>query len=493
MRCAILFAICLAAPVLRAETKLPPLFSSHMVLQADRECPVWGTAEAGEDVTVEFAGQSASAKSDASGKWMVKLKAMKVNSTGQTMTVKGKNTLTLEDVLVGEVWLCSGQSNMEWNVGSSNNPKEEIAAATHPRIRQIKINHRPSLLPVSDVPSDGWKVCSPQTAGGFTAAGYFFAVDIMKQLDVPIGLISSNWGGTRIEPWTPPEGFKQVPALKDIADKLDTFPSKSQQKDKKDPTKVTEVINHQSPLALYNGMIFPLIPFSIRGALWYQGESNNGEGMMYFEKKKALIAGWRTVWNQPDMPFYFVQIAPYKYGGAGTKLPALWEAQTATLSIPHTGMAGTMDIGNIKDIHPKNKQDVGKRLALWALTKTYGITVPAFSGPIFKTAEAGGSKIKISFEHAASGLISRDSKPLTDFIVAGEDQKFVAAKAEIDGNTVVVSSDTVAKPVAVRYAWSQLAEPNLANKEGLPAIPFRTDKWSTDLTVETPGAPAPAK
>ncbi|HYG76783.1 MAG TPA: sialate O-acetylesterase [Planctomycetota bacterium] len=490
-RFATLLAFCVVASFARADVKLQPLFSNHMVLQAERECPVWGTADAGEEVTVEFAGQSVKATAGADGKWMVKLQPMKVNSTGQKLTVKGKNTITLDDVLIGEVWLCSGQSNMEWSVSQSDRPKEEIAAANHPRIRHIKMNHRPSSQPATDVPSDGWKVCSPQTAGNFTATGYYFALEIMKALDVPVGLIGSNWGGTRIEPWTPPEGFKQVTALKDIADKLDTFPTKSQQKDKKDPTKVTEVINHQSPLALYNGMIHPLLPYSFRGALWYQGESNLQDGMLYFEKMKALITGWRTIWNQPDMPFYFVQIAPYKYGNTPNwKLAALWESQVAALTIPNTGMAGTMDIGNLKDIHPKNKQDVGKRLALCALSKTYGKAVPAISGPLYKSFEVSGNKIKISFDHAANGLISRDGKPLTDFIIAGEDQKFVAAKAEIEGNTVVVSAESVAKPAAVRFGWSQLAEPNLSNKEGLPAVCFRTDKWSPDLSADAPAAPA---
>jgi sialate O-acetylesterase len=284
---------------------------------------------------------------------------------------------------------------------------------------------------------------------------------------VPIGLIGSNWGGTRIEPWTPPVGFQMVPALKDIADNLSQFPSKNP--DGK--------VNHQSPLALYNGMIHPLLPYAVRGAIWYQGESNNGEGMLYHEKMKALIQGWRKVWNNESMPFYFVQLAPFRYGGDPTRLPGIWEAQTATLSVPHTGMAVTVDISNVADIHPRNKQDVGKRLALWALAKDYGKEGIVYSGPLYKSMKVEGNKIRLGFDHVGGGLVSRDGKPLSCFTIAGEDKNLVEAKAEIDGDAVVVSADAVAQPVAVRFGWHQEAEPNLSNKDGLPASPFRTDNW----------------
>jgi sialate O-acetylesterase len=384
-----------------------------------------------------------------------------------TMTVVGTTRVTVANILVGDVWLCSGQSNMEWSVGNSNNSQEELAAADHPRIRHIKIPHVPAETPQADVASGGWQVCSPQTVGGWTAVGYFFARHLQQELDVPVGLIGSNWGGTRIEPWTPPVGFQQVPALKDIADKLDSFPAK----------KADGAINHQSPLALYNGMIAPLVPYGIRGALWYQGESNNGEGMLYFEKQKALIGGWRAIWNKPDLPFYFVQLAPYRYGGDPKNLAGIWEAQTATLSIPYTGMAVTVDISNLTDIHPRNKQDVGKRLALWALAQLYGKSDLVYSGPLYKSMAVEGDKIRLAFDHVGSGLVSRDGQPLNWFTIAGEDKNFVPAQAEIDGATVVVSADSVAHPVAVRFGWTQEAEPNLSNKESLPASPFRTDKW----------------
>jgi sialate O-acetylesterase len=289
----------------------------------------------------------------------------------------------------------------------------------------------------------------------------------LKELDVPIGLIGSNWGGTRIEPWTPPVGFQNVPALKDIADNLSNFPTKT----------ADGKINHQSPLALYNGMIHPLLPFAIRGAIWYQGESNNGEGMLYHEKMKALIHGWRSVWNDPELPFYYVQLAPYRYNVEPTRLPGIWEAQLETLSVPNTGMAVTVDISDLADIHPVNKQDVGKRLALWALAKTYGQTDLVYSGPLYKSLKIDGSKAIVSFDHVGGGLISRDGQPLTHFQIAGEDGQFVAASAEIAGDTVVVSAESIAQPVAVRLGWHQEAEPNLSNREGLPASPFRTDSW----------------
>lgn len=468
----------------RADVKLPAVIGSHMVLQRAQSCPIWGWADPGEQVTVEFAGQKATTRAGADGSWRVNLRSMKASSTPRTMTITGNNRLVLEDVLVGEVWLCSGQSNMEWTVASSDNPKDEIAAANHPRIRHIKIPHRPSDKPESDVPSDGWKVCSPETAGNFTAVGYFYGRTLMKELDVPVGLLGCNWGGTRIEPWTPPVGFESVPALKtDFADKLDTFPEWTDKKGKDGKVEIgadgkpVKQINHQSPLALYNGMVHPLVPFAIRGAIWYQGESNNGEGMLYHEKMKALIAGWRKVWGNSKMPFYFVQLAPFTYGGDATRLAGIWEAQLATLDVPHTGMAVTTDIGNIKDIHPRNKQDVGRRLALWALTKTYGKRGIVYSGPLYKGMKSRGDKIEVSFDHVGGGLSSRDGGPLTHFAIAGEDKNFVEARAEIVGNKVVVSSDSVARPVAVRFAMHQQAEPNLSNKEGLPAAPFRTDAW----------------
>ena len=449
-----------------AQVKLPSIFSDHMVLQRDKPIAVWGWDAPGTEVTVSLGDVKASAKANEKGKWQASLPAQKANAAGQTLAVQGTSAKKFTDVLVGEVWLCSGQSNMEWSVADSINPKEEIARGSHPLIRHIKIPHRPSDKPETDVPSRGWEAATPKTVGSFTAVGYFFAVNLRKDVDVPVGLIGSNWGGTRIEPWTTPEGFKSVPALKGIADKLDTFPTKDAKGN----------INMQTPLALYYGMIAPLVPYGIRGALWYQGESNNGEGMMYHEKMKALINGWRTLWNDEAMPFLFVQIAPYKYNSV--HLPYLWEAQMASSKIPGAGMALTTDISDIKDIHPRNKQEVGRRLALIALARTYGKAELVHGGPVYKAmrGELDG-KVRITFEGAANGLKSRDAKAISHFTVAGADKKFVPAKAVIEGNDVVLSADGLANIVAVRFGWNELAEPNLANKEGIPAYPFRTDDW----------------
>ncbi len=465
--------VLVAAPA-GADVSLPSVLGSHMVLQRDAPCPIWGWASPGEAVTVEFGGQKHRTEADGEGNWSVRLRPMKASAEGRTLTVMGKNTRTLVDVLVGEVWLCSGQSNMEWSVTASARAQEEIAAGSHPRIRHIKIPHRPSMMPEKNVPSDGWKVTRPQTVGQFTAVGYFFARELQKELDVPVGLIGSNWGGTRIEPWIPPAGFQSVSALRDTAGKLDSFPTYVTQKDPQNPLRTRMAINHQSALALYNGMIHPLVPFAIRGALWYQGESNNGEGLLYLEKMRALIQGWRQVWDDPDMPFYFVQLAPFRYGGDPTRLAGIWEAQRQALDIPHTGMAVTTDIGNITDIHPRNKQEVGRRLALWALAKTYGRRGVAYSGPLFARARAGAGKIRVNFDHTGGGLMSRDGKALSHFEIAGADGKFVPAQAEITGKSVVVSSPQVPNPVHVRFGWHQEAVPNLANKEGLPASPFTT-------------------
>lgn len=461
-----MLAVFLAARLALAEVKLPAVIGDHMVLQRDRPIPIWGWDDAGTEVTVEMAGAKATAKADADGKWIVRLPARKAGGP-YSMAVEGTSKATIRDVLVGEVWLCSGQSNMEWTVGGVDDAQAEIAAANHMSIRHIKVNHVPAAEPRTEVPSGGWQVCSPETAGGFTAVGYFFGKMLHKELDVAVGLIGSNWGGTRIEPWTPPIGFRKVPALKDIADRLDGFPSRNEKGE----------VNHQSPLALYNGMVHPLVPYAMRGAIWYQGESNNGEGMLYYEKMKALIEGWRAVWEDERLSFHYVQLAPFRYGGDPTSLPRIWEAQAAALSIPHTGMAVTVDIGNVADIHPRNKQDVGKRLALWALAKDYGREGLVYSGPLYRSMKVEDGKVRIAFDHVGGRLASRDGKPLTWFAVAGEDKRFVEAEAAIDGDTVVVSSPEVPAPVAVRFGWHQEAEPNLSNAEGLPASPFRTDAW----------------
>lgn len=456
----IIFSVTSSAAL--GELKLPSVIGSHMVLQRDQPVPLWGWEEPGTTVTATLGDTQRSAVAKADGHWMIELPAMPAGGPHQ-LKLAGSSEVVLDDVLFGEVWLCSGQSNMEWNVARSMNAEEEIAAANHPNIRHIKILRQPAREPQRDVPSSGWKVCGPDSVAGFTAVGYFFARHLQEELDVPIGLIGSNWGGTRIEPWTAPEGFRGVKQLSDIADRLDDYPTVA----------ADGKVSHQSPLALYNGMIHPLVPYGIRGAIWYQGEANRRDGMLYRHKMKALIEGWRKVWGRLDLPFHFVQLAPYRYDESALVLPGIWEAQQKTLSIENTGMAVTVDVGNVDDIHPTNKQAVGKRLALWALAKNYGQGDIVYSGPLFESMAVEGDSIRLNFEHVGSGLVSRDGKPLSWFFVAGRDNIFVEADARIDGDTVVVSSPTVAEPVAVRFGWHEEAEPNLSNKEGLPASPFR--------------------
>ncbi len=488
-----------AAPVF-ADVRLPAVIQQRMVLQRDMPLPIWGWADPGEDVTVKIGERQATSKADDNGRWMVKLEPMSAGGPFE-MTVAGKNTITLANILVGEVWLASGQSNMEMSVAASAFPKKEIAAADYPNIRLFSVPKVPAGEPVRDIDAK-WKVCSPDVVHNFSAVGYFFAREIHRRLDVPVGVIASAWGGTAIQPWTPPEGFALVGGFEDTLKKLadagpvyrkavgkvlgdyeSWLPKARQALDENrdipaPPAWPTHPLaSNAEPTGLYNGMIHPLVPFAIRGAIWYQGEANCADGLRYALMMKALIEGWRKVWGQGDFPFYYVQIAPYGRYYAEKSLPYLWEAQTASLNIPNTGMIVTTDIGDLEDIHPKNKQEVGRRLALWALAKTYGHKDIVHSGPLYKFMEIEGDKIRIHFDHLGGGLASRDGKPLSWFEIAGADQKFVAAEATIDGDTVVVSSKDVAEPKAVRLGWSNVAEPNLMNKAGLPVSPFRTDRW----------------
>ena len=499
---AVVITVCAAASV-HADVRLPQIFGDHMVLQREQPIPVWGWAEPGEKVSVKLgAGDAVSTVAGDDGKWMVKLPAQEAGGPVK-LVVKGNNAVTLSDVLIGEVWICSGQSNMQWTVGNSNDFANEKAAAKYPGIRHIAIPRRPNGFPQDDVEAD-WTVCSPDTVGSYTAAGYFFGRTLHMELGVPVGLVNSSWGGTRIEPWTPPCGFAGIPELAGILKQVElTNPANAAYKAKlaaylkqldawtKEaktaladetpltpspayPAEIQPLTSHQSPTTLYNGMIHPLVPFAIRGAIWYQGESNHGEGMLYYYKMRALIEGWRQVWDQGEFPFLYVQIAPYQYGNESPNiLPIFWEAQNKCLDIPNTGQVVIHDIGNLQNIHPKNKQDVGDRLARIALAKTYGKSGLVYSGPMFKSLAVEGDKLRVTFDHVGGGLVSRDGKPLNWFEIIGRETDFVPAKAEIDGDSVVLSSPEVKQAAAMRFAWHKLAEPNLANKEGLPAAPFR--------------------
>jgi sialate O-acetylesterase len=495
-----------------ADVRLPAVIGSNMVLQREQPLPIWGWADAGEEVTVALGENKATTKADDAGKWMVKLAPMKSGGEPLEMTVAGKNSIKLTNILVGEVWLGSGQSNMQMTVSGSANGPQEVAAANFPKIRLFSVPLVPSGTPAGDVVSS-WKECSPANISGFSAVAYYFGRELHQNLDgVPIGLINSSWGGTKIEPWIPPAGFASQSELsreRDIvqqaranyqktllagASQLRAWlaavdQAKGAGQDIPDPpTFPAHPLNSNgAPTGLYNGMIHPLAPFALRGVLWYQGESNNGAGMHYHTLMKGLIQGWRTVWAQGDFPFLFVQLAPFRYGANETALAEIWEAQTATLSVPNTGMAVTTDISTVRDIHPPNKQDVGRRLALWALAKTYGKTGVVHSGPLYESSSIELDEVLIKFQHAEGGLVSRDKNPLTWFTIAGEDKKFHPATATIVGSEVKVRSPMVSAPVAVRFGWNQIAEPNLANKAGLPASPFRTDKWDDSAVPTFPG------
>lgn len=512
----ILFVGVLSIASARAEVSLPRILDSNMVLQRDMALPVWGWANPGEQVSVSIGGQKVSTKADATGRWQVKLPPLAVSAKPLEMTIAGKNTITLSNILVGEVWVCSGQSNMQLPVKGAVDGEKEVAAADQPTIRLFEAPRVVSPLPSSDIDAR-WQVCSPETVKNFSAVGYFFGLNLLKKLNVPVGLISTNWGGTRIEPWTPAGAFAEIPALKDIAAQVasqdeqyskDLQPlvpaveawtkaaraaqAKGQPVPPLPALPSSRLSQNSQPTTLYNGMVAGLVPFGIRGAIWYQGEANVTEGMLYYEKMKALIGGWRTVWGQGEFPFYYVQLAPYRYGSEAEKLAELWEAQVAALSIPKTGMAITNDIGTIGDIHPKNKQDVGKRLALWALANTYNMAGLEYCGPLYKSMKVEDGTIRIFFDHAGSGLASRNGEPLNWFEIAGADGKFVEAAAKIDSNTVVVSSGEVAQPVAVRFAWSQRAQPNLMNKNDLPASSFRTNGPLAAAASQAAAKPVPA-
>jgi sialate O-acetylesterase len=486
LACLSLSFVCLfSTAAARADVELPSIFGDSMVLQRDLPLPVWGWADPGEEVTVAIAGQTKTAVADPSGRWQVKLDPLKANTDGQVLTVAGKNKIELNDVLIGEVWICSGQSNMEWSVGGSLNAQAEIEAADHPQIRLFNVpGHTTAPLPQDKCPGS-WQICQPASVPGFTAVGYFFGRRLQEQLKVPIGLVGSNWGGTRIEPWTTLAGFQSVPELKELADQLAEQEQKARQGE--------EVkVGGGSPAAICNAMVHPLAPFAMRGAIWYQGESNGGEGESYFHKTQALVNGWRKLFN-PELAFYWVQLAnfqqPNDNPAGGDGWAKLREAQRKALTIPHTGMAVIIDIGEAGDIHPKNKQDVGSRLAQWALHQTYDCEDLVPCGPLYKSHQIEDGKIRIAFDHVGSGLMVGEkaglepAKEVQDgqlkrFAVAGADQQWHWAEATIDGETVVVRSPDVPEPVAVRYAFSMNpVGANLYNKEGIPASPFRTDDW----------------
>ena len=478
-----------AAVSAHADVTLNAVFAEHMDLQRDMPVAVYGLAAPGERVAVAFAGQKKSALTDKDGRWTLKLDAMRAATTPAVMTVAGKNTLTIGDIVIGDVWVCSGQSNMDFTPGAYGGPYDP-AEFDVPLLRQFHCVNEPSMKPVTAVtanlvkPGDsGWLVCSKEFGNRFTAVGLYFGRKLQQETGVPIGLIKSAWNGTKIETWISPDGVVAVPELAAPKD----LPAEP-------------VISGSYPATwhcLYFGKIYPFTFFAIKGAIWYQGESNGDEEETYFQKQRALIGGWRKAWNQGDFPFYFVQLPawqkPNDNPAGGDGWARFRMGQLKSLTIPHTGMAVAIDLADVgkpDDIHPKDKKSVGERLALWALAKDYGKKNLVYSGPLYKAMTIEDGKIRISFDSVGSGLMIATRKggfeplvkepqgKLRRFAIAGEDKVWVWAYAVIDGNTVLVSSPEAPKPVAVRYAYSMCPEGcNLYNNEGLPASPFRTDAW----------------
>jgi len=500
-------AALLSISAAHAEITLAPLFQDGAVLQREKPAPVWGKATPGKAVTVTFAGQTKKATADASGRWQVALDPLTTSAEGRPLSVteEGLPAKEVKDLLVGEVWLGSGQSNMEWTVNNTTEENKAVAAkGTVPLLRLFQVPKRVSNTR-QDTINAKWTEANPQTASNFSAVGYFFGKFLTEELNVPVGIIHSSWGGSRIEPWWADEGLKEVPELANLYNerikKQPGFPeydnafkkyvsdvrawSDTAQKaldsgfPAPDMPAGPELLKAGSgaETGTYQTMIHPLVPYALRGFLWYQGESNSGEGMAYTLKQKALLAGWQKQFNAPEAPFLFVQLAPYFYSeGADKVIPQFWVAQQEFLKVPHAGMAVTNDIGNPKDIHPKEKMEVARRLFLWAMADTYGKKNTVYSGPLYKGYKVTDKGIEITFDHTGGGLTTRDGKALDLFEIAGSDSQFQPAEAKIsaDGKTILVSSPNIAKPDRVRFAWSQVAAPNLMNKEGLPAGAFYT-------------------
>lgn len=464
---------CLMAVNAVAQISLPKIIGHNMVLQRNQPVPIWGYASAGEKITVQFNGQKKQTVADAQGNWKIKLDAMQASSTPQKMVLEGKNSVELNGILIGEVWLCSGQSNMEYTMRKNSKvqvppgkdwPVNELETAHNPAIRIFLVD-RKKMKP--DTTHAGWAVAEDSALRSFSAVGYFFAKKLYEELGVPIGVISAAIPGSRIEPWMPREAFLQLPFFQQQTDsthKIDGDPGK-----------------------FYTSMIQPLVPFALKGFLWYQGESNCflEENVQYTYKMQGLINWWRKDWGHPDMPFYYVQIAPFEYsktrGMNEELLPKFREAQEAVMKkIPHTGMVVTTDLNDtITQLHPHYKWEIGRRLALWALNKDYGKKEIVYSGPVYKSMKVSGRQAIISFDEVDGGLISKNGQPLNCFTIAGRNGKFVPAQAVIKDNTVIVSSKTITAPVTVRLGWNENDHPNLFNKAGLPAIPFQTNSTLT--------------
>ncbi len=455
----------------QAQIRLPKIIGSNMVLQRNQVVPVWGWAKPGKQVMVKFSGQQKNAIADDQGYWKILLFPLKTSLQPQKMVISSDTTtINLTNILVGEVWLCSGQSNMEYLMKLVHaKPAKGIDSAaleilTHnPQIRLFKVKKE---LSTPDVTTTGWNESGGESLEQFSAPGYYFAKTLYAKLHIPIGMIVSSWGGSRIEPWTPPSGYANLPIFKD------SFV--------KEPILIDSVV----PGKNYQSMIQPLAPYALRGFLWYQGESNcmTNDGMRYADKMQALVESWRKAWRNDKLPFYSVLIAPYYYSKRKDHVPhtpetlaEFWEAQIQSLKIPGTEIISVTDlVDKLSDIHPSYKWEVGRRLAMVALAKDYGYSKVIYSGPRYKKMQIKADKVTLFFTNA-NGLKTNDGKAVDSFTIAGNDGKFVIATAEIAGSKIIVSNPAIKNPVAIRFAWNEAAQPNLVNNAWLPALPFRTD------------------
>jgi sialate O-acetylesterase len=460
----VLTVLVISSDTLFGEVKLPAIFGDNMVLQQKTDAAIWGTAAGNATVKIitSWNNKMYTVRAGNDGKWKIKVATPSAGGPYEISVSDGK-TLKLKNVLIGEVWVCSGQSNMEMPMkGYMNQPvtgsNEAIATSTNPSIRMFTVKKASSLQPLDDF-TGVWYNCEPQNVSEFSATAYYFGLLLNKALNVPIGLINTSWGGTRIEPWISEEGLKTFDFVK--------LPDKNLQ----------GTLSPQTPTVLFNAMINPLVGYGIKGAIWYQGESNRNEACQYTQLLPGMVENWRSLWGVGEFPFYYVQIAPYDYGTSGLSSAYLREAQLkASSAIPGIGMASIMDIGEKDCIHPANKKAGGDRLAYLALTKAYGKTGFASSGPVLKEMTVSGSVVKLTFENAANGITSY-GKELACFEVAGANKRFYPAKGFIIGNGITLFCPSVAEPVAVRYAFRDFIVGDLFNTEGLPASSFRTDTW----------------
>jgi sialate O-acetylesterase len=517
LRFTLCLLLALSSAVARAKLKLALVFTDDMILQRETVMPVWGWAEPGEKVVVEFAGQSETGNADAAGKWLVKLKPLVASANPATLTVRAEKSgqLVLTNVLVGEVWLAGGQSNMGIPLSAAPYARTEAAGANHLDFRYRVVTTGGADEPQRDLPvaqhpekqvhPNHWQVCTPETAPGFSGVCYFFGLELKQELGIPVGILRSSVGGTPIEAWMSAQALQSSPAGRDCLaewaakradpakDRADYDEEVRLEREEAQAAKrpATEILKYQDPVKsnrrpsnLYNAMIAPIAPFPFRGVIWYQGESNSRpmkRALAYRKLFAGLIADWRGLWGK-DFPFLFVQLPGY-HGTNRVDWPAVREAQAAALTLPQTGMAVAIDVGSAKTIHPPDKKPVGHRLALQALKLAYGRQIMADS-PMFSGVQFKKSRATVDFKNAPGGLVSKPDGTPAGFAVAGVDQHFVAAQAKIEGNDVVVWNDAVPNPVAVRYAFLNDTEAGLFSHEGLPAAPFRTDDWPL---TEPPG------